>query len=292
MSVAKLAPAEREAVAAFSGDAALAAALFAAIGSRPREGFLSASTLVSEANLGVTEERASQAVLRRAVALGLLQESGDGFRARQGTLETIARLSLMLGAVHQYKSVVHVDATSAQVVLTVPSGAGRLEQQLTDLGWRKSAFELTQTAFLGLAEAATKRLVVMTPFLDEAGADWLKTLFSAGRRGVELVVVLRSLEDPKRADYPTGYRKIEEWLRDKQAKVINYSAPRIGAPGRETFHAKVVLCDRSLAYLGSSNLTAASKEHSVELGVVLKGTAAAEVAEVVDAVLKAAKQVC
>ena len=69
--------------------------------------------------------------------------------------------------------------------------------------------------------------------------------------------------------------------------VYNYSIPRADG-GRETFHAKAVLCDRCFAYLGSSNITAASLEHSMEMGVVLHGRAAADVAEVIDAVLAAA----
>jgi phosphatidylserine/phosphatidylglycerophosphate/cardiolipin synthase-like enzyme len=48
-----------------------------------------------------------------------------------------------------------------------------------------------------------------------------------------------------------------------------------------------VLCDRSAAYLGSSNVTAASLDHSMEMGVVLEGRAAASVADVIDAVLSA-----
>lgn len=69
-------------------------------------------------------------------------------------------------------------------------------------------------------------------------------------------------------------------------QVFNYSIARVDG-GRETFHAKAVLCDRSAAYLGSSNVTAASLENSMEMGVVLEGRSAAGVAEVIDAVLAA-----
>ncbi|MHB8744072.1 MAG: phospholipase D-like domain-containing protein, partial [Sulfuricaulis sp.] len=70
--------------------------------------------------------------------------------------------------------------------------------------------------------------------------------------------------------------------------VFNYSISRAGASGRETFHAKVVLCDEDSAYVGSSNLTAASLDHSMELGVALTGRAAAQVAIVMEAVLACA----
>lgn len=127
----------------------------------------------------------------------------------------------------------------------------------------------------------------MTPFFDHTGAAWLQELLSYVTPGVERTLILRSLEDNKRTDYPLGIDTILPWLKAQGIRVFNYSIPRMDG-GRETFHAKAVLCDRSTAYLGSSNVTAASLEHSMEMGVVLEGRAAADVAEVIDAVLAAA----
>lgn len=55
------------------------------------------------------------------------------------------------------------------------------------------------------------------------------------------------------------------------------------ADGYETFHAKVVLADDRLAYVGSANLLA-QLHHLMELGSVLQGRAARVVASVVRAV--------
>ena len=129
----------------------------------------------------------------------------------------------------------------------------------------------------------------MTPFFDGTGATWLQELLSYASLGVERTLILRSLEDSARNDYPVGFDAITPWLKAQGVRVFNYSIPRMEG-GRETFHAKAVLCDRSAVYLGSSNVTAASLEHSMEMGVVLQGRAAASVAEVIDAVLAAATQ--
>lgn len=88
-----------------------------------------------------------------------------------------------------------------------------------------------------------------------------------------------------------GSDTIRPWLTERGIRVFDYSIRRADGVGRETFHAKVLLCDRHLAYIGSSNMTSASLEHSMEMGVVLEGHAAAIVAEVLDAVLAAATQV-
>lgn len=127
----------------------------------------------------------------------------------------------------------------------------------------------------------------MTPFFDSTGAAWLQELLSYASPKVERTLILRSLEDNTRKDYPFGFDAISQWLKVQGIQVFSYSIPRMDG-GRETFHAKAVLCDRSAACLGSSNVTAASLEHSMEMGVVLEGRAAAGVAEVVDAVLAAA----
>ena len=127
----------------------------------------------------------------------------------------------------------------------------------------------------------------MTPFFDSTGAAWLQELLSCVSPGVERTLILRSLENNSRKDYPFGFDALSPWLRAQGIRVFNYSIPRKEG-GRETFHAKAVLCDRSAAYLGSSNVTAASLEHSMEMGVVLQGRAVASIADVIDAVLESA----
>ena len=77
-------------------------------------------------------------------------------------------------------------------------------------------------------------------------------------------------------------------LKGEFIRIFNYSIPKLEGKGRETFHAKVVLCDHNAAYIGSSNMTVASLEHSMEMGVALYGRAAADVAVVLDAVLNTA----
>jgi phosphatidylserine/phosphatidylglycerophosphate/cardiolipin synthase-like enzyme len=50
----------------------------------------------------------------------------------------------------------------------------------------------------------------------------------------------------------------------------------------------VILADAIFAYVGSANVTAASREQSMEMGVIVKGQAAAEVAIIIDAIIGSA----
>jgi phosphatidylserine/phosphatidylglycerophosphate/cardiolipin synthase-like enzyme len=287
MSSQHLTAFERRAVAGLASDAGLAAALLDAWANLPETSSQTVRSLIDSAQLGVTEERAAEAVLKVAINLGLVEATDSGFRPKGGSRERFKRLAFALNAVDYYTTDVHRDATIAQVVLTKPPRPSILEQRLSELGWRTADLEPTDHAFHSMVAAAQNRVVVMTPFFDLKGAAWLQELLCFASAGVDRALVLRSLEDPSRKDYPVGFDAIAPWLQEQRIRVFNYSIPRVAGGSRETFHAKVVLCDRSAAYLGSSNLTAASLEHSMEMGVVLRGRAASGVAEVVDAVIAA-----
>lgn len=289
MSGAKLSAFEKRIVAGLAYKASLAATLLDAWADLPEASVQSEQSLVDMAQLGVTEQRAARELLEKSVELGLLVLEPSGFRPRGSAHSKFKRLSFAFNIIEHYVSSVHKDATTARVVLTKPPTPSSLEEKLSELGWRTSDLEPTDHAFQSMVRSAQRRVVIMTPFFDFMGASWLQELFSVVQFGVERVLVLRSLEDPTRKDYPTGYDSIASWLKTEGIRVINYSIPRIECRGRETFHAKVVLCDRNAAYLGSSNMTSASLEHSMEMGVALQGRAAADVAVVLDAVISAAE---
>ena len=284
MPTQKLTAFEQAVLAGLAEKAGLAAAVLEAWAGLPAGSAQSARSLIDAAQLGVTEEGATQGLLERSTSLGLIELTPAGYKPRNGAHERFPRLAFALHAVEHYRSSVHRDATVAQVVLTKPPRPSMLEQKLSALGWRTTELEATEHAFHGMVRAAKRRMVVMTPFFDSTGATWLTELLSNVSPGVERILILRSLEDNTRKDYPFGFDAISQWLKVEGVRVFNYSIPRMDG-GRETFHAKAVLCDRSTAYLGSSNVTAASLEHSMEMGVVLEGRAAAGVA---DAVLAAA----
>lgn len=288
MSTQMLSAFEKQVIAGLSFKAGLVATLLDAWSGISENLIQTERSLIDLAQLGVTEERATREVLEKSVKLGLLDKAALGFRPRPGVHGRFKRLALALHAIEYYISFVHVDVTRTSVVLTKPAKPSTLEQKLSELGWRTSDLEQTDHAFHSMVRSAQFRVVVMTPFFDVKGATWLQELFSLTKVGIEHVLVLRSLENPTWDDYPIGYDSIVCWLKEHNVRVFNYSIPRIEGKGRETFHAKVVLCDQDAAYLGSSNMTSASISHSMEMGVAVSGRAAADVAVVIEAVLGSA----
>jgi phosphatidylserine/phosphatidylglycerophosphate/cardiolipin synthase-like enzyme len=78
-----------------------------------------------------------------------------------------------------------------------------------------------------------------------------------------------------------------------QVSVRDYHLSHAATAGRalpiETLHAKLIVADETLAYVGSANLLSSSEGLSLETGLLVEGGAAAQVARLVDAVLRVAR---
>ncbi len=272
-----------------SARASLCQAIFSAWASLSDETAVGVKELITAAGLSVSEEHGTDEILRTLSGMGLVTPKGARWVPTPGFLSLTVELATAFAAIDYYRGQVHRDATEAQVVLTRPTQSLKLDTILTEAGWRTASTEETEHAFTALLQRAQHRVVIMTPFLDERGAAWLKELLNPLPEHLEIVLVLRSLEDSTRWDYPVGFSLLRDWLRQRQVRVLNYSLPRLPGPSRETFHAKVMLADSAVAYVGSANLTSASRDYSMEMGVVVKGRAAYEISVVIEAVLKSAE---
>jgi hypothetical protein len=192
-------------------------------------------------------------------------------------------LATALLAVSLYRKEVHVDADIVEVVLTPPGRPSELGDALRLRGWIEADLEHTEATLHHLANAARVRLAVLSPFMDAVGASSVVALFKATDTSVRRVLVTRCQEgivpQPLAAAMPE--------LTALGVVVHNYWLQRPGS-GYETFHAKAVLADSRMAYLGSANMTHASLSVSMELGTLLQGDSARTLASVVDAILSVA----
>lgn len=281
---------DRLAVSRLAEVASVAGALLCALGRCPPGAVHTASALTALAHLGPTEEARALEMFRRGQAISLFEPYGPGWRTA-ASQETLLRIGQALEAIAFYVSEVHQDETLVQVVLTKPRRPNQLEGSLADLGWRATQVEPTDEAFIRLATVASDRLVVCSPFFDPSGARWLQRLFEATKPGVERILVLRYLSEPGHSSYPNGYPALVPWLGKEHIKVFDYGLRRPDGRSWESFHAKLVLADEQHAYVGSSNLNAASLDYSMEMGALLQGKAAGDVATVVRAVLEVAVRV-
>jgi phosphatidylserine/phosphatidylglycerophosphate/cardiolipin synthase-like enzyme len=181
------------------------------------------------------------------------------------------------------------DSNCVEIVLSPPLHPSRLMEVLPKqkFGWAR--LHNTRDALIALASTAKRRLVILSPFLDEVGMDWVEELFAAPPPEVERVLIVRGTD--------SSLKGLLDFRQDGHAskgiKVYRYAIehdPNTRDAKVETFHAKIVLCDKDATYIGSSNMNRASRELSLECGVHIAGPCVRPVATLVDSILSIAER--
>jgi len=200
----------------------------------------------------------------------------------------LLRLAHMLTGADHFRRM-RVNPAVTELAVTMPLIPSYLEKELAATLGRAGGFLTTSAAFTRLAQAASRRLVVMSPFLDSGGFRWLRRVFEATSPQSVKILILR---DTNRYTVELGVEHAE-WLRALQVSIRDYHLAHSAASGRllpvETFHAKLVVADDILAYVGSANFLTSSEGLSLETGLLIEGAAATDVARLVDAVLRVAR---
>lgn len=164
------------------------------------------------------------------------------------------------------------DGGMATAVVTMPPSPSVIWSVLPATGLAYAALVPTKDTFEKLADAAANSFTIMTPFLNNEGLVIALDLFRRTHAHRRCLIIRRAGSARAAVDH--------HWadLRQLDVEVLNYTLPVEG--GYETFHAKILLADQDLAYVGSANMTAFSR-HSMELGILTDGRAARVVASIV-----------
>lgn len=274
---------DKAALAAFAAQLTLSAAVLRGLAAKPLEPFTERE-VAKIAGLPAAQEALVLECLRQAEGLGMIAHaSGLGWRFVTPPLE-LSRLADLLEAAGHYAQEIHQDQDTVWVALTRPARPSRLEIALEDIGLRAAELEATDESFVSLASQAQERLRVMTPFLDRHGAEWVCELFAHTAPHVRRELILRYASMASTANFPEGLNTSAARFRELGVVVLDYALPREDGRSVETFHAKLVLADANRAYVGSSNMTWGSLEHSMELGLVVTGAATKRLAILTNAI--------
>ena len=170
----------------------------------------------------------------------------------------------------------------ARFVVTLPPEPSSVAEALQRMsGASFTTLTDTKDAFLHLARRAKERLVIMTPFIDTAGASWATDIFEA-TEAKRRDLIIRDSEQLDQCG--SSALRLRERITGLHEYVLSHEQGG-RAPYIETFHAKIVLADGIAAYVGSANFLYRSREMNLECGFLLEGDAVAPVAVLVDAVL-------
>ena len=201
----------------------------------------------------------------------------------------LKRLANILDGAEHFRRL-RLNPSAIELAVTMPMSPSHLETELPATLGRPGGYLTTSDAFARLAHTAATRLVIMTPFIDAAGFRWTRRVFEAARLDCRKVLVLRNADQ-----YAVDLSVLQaQWLRALQVNIYDYHLSHDAAAARalpiETFHAKLVVADDTLAYVGSANLLSSSESVSLETGLLVEGAAASQAARLVEAVLRVSRQ--
>jgi phosphatidylserine/phosphatidylglycerophosphate/cardiolipin synthase-like enzyme len=287
--VTELSAIQRQLIERLSHRASLCRLVFHAWAGFTSDVPVGARELTAAAHLSHSDDVGTSEILRTLKDLGLLDGIGPRWTPKAAFARELRSLSLIFSVIDIYKTRVQRNDTDVKLVTTTPERALALDRELASAGWQMPRTEDTDESMVDLFAGATRRIIVMTPFLDLRGGQILKSLLERSKPEIEISVILRNLDRPGRQDYPAGYALLQEFLSKRQARIFDYTLQHELGASVETFHAKLVLADDRKAYVGSANMTGASFELSVELGVLLTGKAARQLSHLAEAIMRCAR---
>jgi hypothetical protein len=140
----------------------------------------------------ISQSRVGEAIdfLREAQALALVQQMSET-HWRVIKPDALAELAPALQAIHLYRHEVHQDANRVDVVLNKPPNPSMLAKTLEQMLMGTWGLLDTRGVLPAIAEKADARFVVMTPFLDEYGAELLLSLYQNLKKGIKKQLILR-----------------------------------------------------------------------------------------------------
>ncbi len=202
-----------------------------------------------------------------------------------GALRIIDQLLIASISAPDMKAGISADSSSAELVATLPTD---VQSKLPN-----SVRPIRISIRRYLAEA-TDTVRIANPYFDDT-EHVLNDLAALPRRGVDLKLVTREVDtdDPNQSAVD-AIEEITGQLSDDERKHLfvrdfydtNRYDKQIGAT-----HAKAVIIDEQVAYLGSANLTRLSLTGNFELGVLLRGELVADLVAVYDAMFDYARPI-
>ncbi|WP_379066200.1 phospholipase D-like domain-containing protein [Mesorhizobium sp. UC22_110] len=245
----------------------------AALAERLEQGIqsITAATLSGRFSVASVER-----VARNFENRGWLRKDGSAWRLTQMPIPR--GLSSYLAGAAEMRIQVLAEAASVAVV-TLPAAPSRLTQVLPIEGPVHASMESTDNEITRIAQSAVTSITIMSPFVNKVGAEFAMRAFDQSQAKEKTLVT--------RLAGNTGHvvRPLLTEMNRRGIRVLDYFIP--AGEGYETFHAKVVVADGDLAYVGSANMTMYNR-HSMELGIIVKGKAAHAVAALVRSVQRIA----
>jgi phosphatidylserine/phosphatidylglycerophosphate/cardiolipin synthase-like enzyme len=223
-------------------------------------------------------------ILTGLLETGLLSRMQDALSLTVSQDEALRYAAVLRGVA--YSRYRHRDSNQIEITLSPPAHPSRLMEILPKQGFSWTGLYNTKDSLIELASQAERRLVIVSPFLDREGLEWIGQLFdTTAQKSIKRTMIVRG-RDQTETDL---FAEHGSQLAAKAVDILSYAIshdPALRNPAIETFHAKILLADDDKAYIGSANMTRWSRDFSLECGVILRGPCVKPVACLVEAMIR------
>jgi phosphatidylserine/phosphatidylglycerophosphate/cardiolipin synthase-like enzyme len=226
-----------------------------------------------------------ESVLDALLGTGLLSQVRGGISLNVRKNDALTHAAVLRGVAYaRYRQ---RDANhQVEITLSPPAHPSRLMEMLPKQGFSWTRLYDTKDSLIELASQAERRLVIISPFLDREGIEWIEQLFEAtAKKSIKRTMIVRGRDQSESEMLGKHDSQLAAWGVDILTYAISHD-PAFRSPAIETFHAKILLADGDKAYIGSANMTRWSRDFSMECGVILRGPSVKPVATLVDAMIK------
>jgi len=145
---------------------------------------------------------------------------------------------------------------------------------VTGLGWMKQGIRSIWSVMEDMIKNASDEIQIAVYLITTGSTDFLQLLKNDLNRGIRITFLVNSF-----FSQPVDVQKQLYELANKYPYFVLLDF--IGTE-RETLHAKIIVVDRKVAFIGSSNLTGGGLTYNHEIGVRIEGPAAKQIAEIID----------
>jgi len=177
----------------------------------------------------------------------------------------------------------HTDPTTVETIVTAPQGV-----ELTKLA-RPTISSLPPRLRRLILEAQSS-VRIANPYFDP-NETIVDDIIALPRKGVKTKILTREVDIP---DHVETINRFRDELTDNQLDNLELrDLFETDTSGRQTTatHAKIMIVDDTIAYLGSANLTTTSLGSNFEIGALIQGPPVDEVTAVFDMVFSTAEKI-
>lgn len=179
------------------------------------------------------------------------------------------------------------------ISVTVPRSSSYSIGEIID----RNGFVSTASSFRRIISSARRTVRISSPFLqrnvtdNNSLPDLGKMILSAFQRGCSFIILSRELRSRRRTEL--GW--IVDLARNNgfadKLKIFDYYNSKKGGELDSSTHAKLIIADEELAYIGSAELRLNSLYRNFEVGVMLEGPMVMGLTELFDTMTIIAKRV-